>query len=68
MRTTLDLDEKLIKKLVRETHSRTKSQAIELAAREYLRTRRRRKILEHFGKVKVDDLSWTLRERERRRL
>jgi len=29
---------------------------------------RKHLILEHFGKVKVDDLSWTLRERERRRL
>ena len=68
MRTTLDLDKDLMLGLMRESGCRSKTQALELAAREFLRAARRRRILEHFGRVEVEDVSGALRKRERGRL
>jgi Arc/MetJ family transcription regulator len=67
MRTTLDLNESLMKQLIKRSGSRTKTQALELAAREYLRLLDRRDLLAHFGKVEVQDLSADLRRLDRGR-
>jgi Arc/MetJ family transcription regulator len=48
-RTTLDLDEKLIEDLMRETAAPTKKAAIEDAVRERLNAVRREKLLARLG-------------------
>jgi hypothetical protein len=65
MRTTLDLDEKLIGALVRESGAASKTEALEQAAREYLRILRIDKMVGHFGKIEIDPVYLDLRKKDR---
>ena len=61
MRTTLDLDEHLISQLLKATKARTKTEAIHMAAAEYIRRRTVERIKALRGKVALADNWKTLR-------
>jgi len=63
MRTTLNLSDSLVRELMEVTGSRTKTDAIEEAIREFLRKRKIEKLKSLSGKVQLTD-NW----RELRRL
>jgi Arc/MetJ family transcription regulator len=64
MRTTLDLDEGLVKELVKVTKAKTKTKAIHIAISEFLRRKRIEGLLALEGKLHLD-LDWReLEERE----
>jgi Arc/MetJ family transcription regulator len=56
MRTTLDLDEKLMKDAMAETGARTKAEVIEMGLRSLLEREARKQLRELFGKVQVDEV------------
>lgn len=64
MRTTLDLDENLVKELMAVTKAKTKTAAIHLAIMEFIRRRRLEGLKALSGKLHLD-LDWReLEERE----
>lgn len=64
MRTTLDLDENLVKELMAVTGAKTKTEAIHLAIRELVRRRKLERLKGLSGKIRLD-LDWReLEERE----
>ena len=64
MRTTLDLDESLVKELMAVTGAKTKTEAIHLAIRELVRWRKLERLKGLSGKIRLD-LDWReLEERE----
>lgn len=64
MRTTLDLDEKLIEEAVRLSGERTKAAAVEAALGEYVRLRRKEALLSMSGRVRLEENWRELREAE----
>jgi Arc/MetJ family transcription regulator len=62
MRTTLDLDEDLIKKLLKVTEVRSKTEAIHIAASELIRRKKLEKLKSLSGKIHID-LDWRKREK-----
>ena len=65
MRTTLDIDAKLIEKVVRTTGARSKKMAIEIAMKEFLRATRRKELSDligHYGEFGI-----TLKDLEKMR-
>ena len=65
MRTTLNLDERLISELKRVSGARTKTEAIHLAAREFLYRRTAEGIKALRGKLPLVDNWKTLRDLEK---
>lgn len=64
MRMTLTLDKKLLEDVQNLSAAKTKKAAIEEALKEYIRTKRRVKALEHAGNIQVDiTLDELLRQR-----
>ncbi len=57
MRTTLNIPDSLINDLLRVTGERNKNKAICIALGDYIRSRRKEKLLALSGKVEVD-LDW----------
>jgi len=57
MRTTMSLDDKLIKELMKVTGARTKTEAIHLAISEFIRRKKIEGLLALEGKVFLD-LDW----------
>jgi len=49
MRTTLDIDAELIQKVVKSTGANSKKKAIEIAMKEYLRSKRRKELSDLIG-------------------
>ena len=64
MRTTLDLDEKLIEEAVRLSGKRTKAAAVEAALGEYVRLRRKKALLGMSGRIRLEENWQELREGE----
>jgi Arc/MetJ family transcription regulator len=57
MRTTLDLDEDLVRKALSETGARSKTEVIEMGLRSLLEREARRRLKELFGsQLKVDQV------------
>jgi Arc/MetJ family transcription regulator len=57
MRTTLDLDEELVRKALTETGARSKTEVIEMGLRSLLEREARRRLKDLFGsKLKVDQV------------
>lgn len=54
MRTTLDLDPKLLEEAQRELNLKTKKAVVEEALREAIATRRRRQFIDMIGKFELD--------------
>ncbi len=62
MRTTLNIDDELLKFVVKETGMPNKSRAVRLALEEYVRRRKIAKLIALKGKIRFD-LEWkTLRK------
>ena len=65
MRTTLDIDAELIEKVVKTTGAPTKKKAIEIAMKEFLRTKRRKELSELNGNY--EEFGVTLRDLKKMR-
>ncbi len=64
MRTTLNIDDYIFQDLLTETQAKTKTEAVKTAITEYLRIKRREKILAMRGKVDIGDGWQELRQSE----
>ena len=64
MRTTLDIDIKLLEEAMRLTRAKSKKETIDVSLKELIRQRRRERILSRLGRFKLD---LTLRKLERLR-
>ncbi|MBF0133985.1 MAG: type II toxin-antitoxin system VapB family antitoxin [Magnetococcales bacterium] len=51
LRTTIELDEKLVKEVMKLTHKKTKNELVTYALEELLKRLKRKKIIELEGKV-----------------
>lgn len=63
MRTTLNIDSLLIKQLLEATHEKSKTRAITIAIKDYLRKKQIKKILSYQGSVDIQD-NWQQLEKE----
>jgi Arc/MetJ family transcription regulator len=54
MRTTLDLDEKLLKEALELSAAPSKKEVIEKALKEYIARIKRKSIIDSFGKLDID--------------
>jgi len=66
MRTTLDIDAKLLENIVKATKAPTKKKAIEVALKEFLRARHRKELCKLIGNY--EEFALTLEELERMRI
>jgi Arc/MetJ family transcription regulator len=57
MKTTFDIDDALLKKVMEASKSRTKKGAIEIALKEYLRLRKRQELKDLIGNYADFDLT-----------
>ena len=64
MRTTLNIDDCLFDDLLNETKAKTKTEAVRMALTEYLRMKRKEKVLAMRGKLDINDGWQELRQRE----
>ena len=55
MRTTLNIDDKLLETVVEATGERTKSKAVNAALKEYIRRKHVQELIDSWGKIIVDD-------------
>ena len=67
MRTTLDIDEKLVEDVIRFTGEKRKSKAVSKALEEYLRRRAIDELRAMAGKIQIDDTRDTQKAADRRR-
>jgi Arc/MetJ family transcription regulator len=65
MRTTLDIDAKLIEKVLKTTGARSKKRAIEIAMKEFLRAKRRKELSDLIGNY--EEFNVTLKDLEKMR-
>jgi len=65
MRTTFDIDEALIREVIKVSQAKTKKGAIVIALKEYLRAKRRQELREMIGAY--DEFGLTLEELEKMR-
>jgi len=66
MRTTLDVDEKLVKDVVEATGETTKSKAVGKALKEYIRQKRIQELRDMAGTIDLVDNWYELRHMEPR--
>ena len=57
MRTTINIDERLLETVVEATGEKTKSKAVNAALKEYIRRKHVQELIDSWGKIIVDDLS-----------
>ncbi|HID95963.1 MAG TPA: type II toxin-antitoxin system VapB family antitoxin [Candidatus Latescibacteria bacterium] len=62
MRTTLDIDEKILAETMQRTGASSKKRAVEIALREYIRMKRRQELMARIGHY--IDFNLTLEELE----
>ena len=55
MRTTLDIDSKLLNSVLAATGEKTKSRAVNVALKEYVRRKRVQEFIDSWGTIVVDD-------------
>jgi Arc/MetJ family transcription regulator len=63
MRTTLNLDDSLINKLLEITREKSKTKAIAIAIRDYLKNNKIKKILSYQGNLGIEN-NWQKLEQE----
>jgi len=63
MRTTINIDDSVLENLLEYTHQKSKTRAITIAIKDYLRRKRLEKILSFQGKLDVED-NWQQLEEE----
>jgi len=64
MRTTLNIDDYLLRDLLQATQAKTKTEAVKTAVIEYLRAKRKEKILSMRGKINITENWKQLRQLE----
>ncbi len=64
MRTTLNIDDFLFQDLMSITRAKTKTEAVRTALTEYLRMKRKEKVLNMRGKLNINDDWKKLRQQE----
>ncbi|MBC7189235.1 type II toxin-antitoxin system VapB family antitoxin [Candidatus Aerophobetes bacterium] len=64
MRTTIDIDEKILNDVVKITGEKSKTKAINKALQEYIQKIKIKELLELSGKMRVKDTWRNLREME----
>jgi Arc/MetJ family transcription regulator len=57
MRTTIDIDGKLLDSVVDATGEKTKSRAVNAALKEYMRRKHVQELIDSWGEIVVDDYS-----------
>ena len=57
MRTTINIDGKLLESVIEATGESTKSKAVNAALKEYVRRKHVQELIDSWGKIIVDDLS-----------
>ena len=57
MRTTLDIDKKLLDSVVEATGEKTKSKAVSAVLREFIRRKYAQELIDSWGKIAIDDFS-----------
>ena len=57
MRTTINIDDKLLKNVLEATGEKTKSKAVNAALKEYIRRKHVQELIDSWGKIIVDDYS-----------
>ena len=67
MRTTLNIDEKLLETVIEATGERSKSKAVNAALKEYIRRKHVQELIDSWGKIIVDDLSEEAEAADKRR-
>jgi Arc/MetJ family transcription regulator len=67
MRTTVNVDDELFEELMNVSGAETKTEAVRTAIAEYVRQKRKRRLLAMRGKVNVEDNLEELRELDRLR-
>ncbi len=63
MRTTLNIDDTLISKLLETTHQKSKTKAITIAIEDYLKKKHVKKILSYQGNLDIEN-NWQQQEKE----
>lgn len=63
MRTTLNIDEHLMKKLLEITQEKSKTRAINTAIKDYIKKKQIKKILSYQGKLDIEN-NWQQLEKE----
>lgn len=66
MKTTVTIEKAVVEELVRETKARSRSQAIDIAAREEIKRRKRQRLLRSAGRIDFDSEAETLRHGDSR--
>lgn len=66
MRTTLDIDDRLMEALMARHPGETKTRAVEAAIEEHVRRGAVDWLLENAGTIEIEDVSGTMREADRR--
>jgi Arc/MetJ family transcription regulator len=64
MRTTLDIDTKLLEEAMRLTRAKSKKETVDVSLKELIRQRRRERLLSRLGRFRLD---LTLKKLERLR-
>ena len=67
MRTTLDIDEKLLEEVVEATGQKSKTKAVSKALNDYMRRRKIAELRAMAGKIQLDDVRKEQRAADRRR-
>lgn len=63
MRTTLNLDDFLINKLLETTHEKSKTKAITIAIKGYLKNKNLKRVLSYQGNLNIEN-NWRQLEKE----
>ena len=67
MRTTLNIDDKLLETVIEATGEKNKSKAVNAALKEYIRRKHVQELIDSWGKIIVDDYSEEAEAAEKRR-
>ena len=67
MRTTLNIDDKLLETVIEATGETNKSKAVNAALKEYIRRKHVQELIDSWGKIIVDDYSEEAEAAEKRR-
>lgn len=67
MRTTLNIDDKLLETVIEATGETNKSKAVNAALKEYIRRKHVQELVDSWGKIIVDDYSEEAEAAEKRR-
>ncbi len=55
MRTTVTIDEELVRELLRHTQAKTKTAAVTMAVKEQIRRAKLKRLIELLGRVEIDE-------------